>query len=433
MTEKLEMKHKIPKSIGTVLKVVRELLSIFIWLGMFSEIFIADIGDYLVSSYPQLKFAFDYSLLLLLASIAVFWLCLGNKLFSRTFGYILFYPFILLLWKIPKLLFKNWAVVIAFSPAIYHSLKAFKPNFIIAVAVIISAFLICLAPLDYYIVPVCMGLITLYLTRHFIHRFKSAYSSSSIFTVIRDEVENVWEYHKDSIAKKNPGGDPSSEEYRKKLGESLLYTYMLTTCMHFSIGKLQEVIKSRKMDLYFLSSLIWTFVLSAIIFGLFYYGLFRIDNANFLKAENAGVLEFIGFSFSTLMTSSISTVVAASGVAQIATYVQLFVSLLLIVLLVFIILTSIREKYKEDLQALVLELKSSSEKSKQYIESNYELTAEALEHLLIQQNEDIMKLMLGVRYGKDEAVTIIDRFKTVEHPQKPENEEDASLLDGKAL
>ena len=435
MTAKLENKNKISKTIRIVLRVIRELLAMLVWLGMFSEIFIADIGDFLVSNYPQLKFAFDYSFLLLLTSIAIFWLCLGNKLFLRTFGYILFYPFILILWKIPKVLFKNWAVVIAFSPAIYHSLIAFKPNFIIAVALIISAFLICLAPLGYYIVPICMMLITLYLTRHFIHKFKSAYSSSSIFTVLRGGVQEVWEYHKKSIAKKNPGGDPDSEEYKKKLGESLLHTYMLTTCMHFAIAKLQEVIKSRKMDLYFLSSLIWTFVLSAIVFGVFYYGLFRIDNSNFLNVDNVGVLDFLGFSFSTLMTSSISTIVATSGIAQVTTYVQLFVSLLLIVLLVFIILTSIREKYKEDLQELVGELKSSSEKSKHYIELNYELTAEALEHLLIKQNEGIMKLMLGVRYGKDEAVIIIEQFKAIKLSEESDTEElmEGSIIDGKAL
>lgn len=186
---------------------------------------------------------------------------------------------------------------------------------------------------------------------------------------------------------------------------------MLTTCFHFAIEKLQEVIESRKLDLYFLSSLLWTFALSTVSFGVLYYGLNRIDGKHFAGAESAGILDFVGFSFTILMTSGISSITPLSGEAQFLTYTQLFVSLLLIVLLVFIILTSIREKYKKDLDDLVNELGNANEQSRQYIEQNYELTLEAMEKLLVRKNEQMMKLLLGVRYGKSKAEHIIEKVK----------------------
>lgn len=365
MNEKKE--SRVSKGFYNILKLFRELVSIFVWICVISEVFIVDIGVSLVSKYPYFQFVFDYNVLLLLASVAITWLIFGYKLLVNTFGYVVFYPFILLLWKIPKVLFKNWAVVIAFSPAIYQSLKTFKRSFIVFVMIIICVFLVCLAPLDYYLVHMSMGVVTIYLVSHFISRLKSAYSSPSIFTVLKDVVRKIWEYQKDLIIKENPSEYTDAEEYKRKFGESLLQTYMLSTCMHFSTVKLQEVIDSRKMDLYFFSSLIWTFFISVISFGVFYYGLFRIDKNNFINVDNASLIDFVGFSFNTLMTSSISTIVAASGIAKTVTFVQLFTSVLLIILLVFIILTSIRERYKEDLNSLILEIRESSDKSKEYI------------------------------------------------------------------
>ena len=125
----------------------------------------------------------------------------------------------------------------------------------------------------------------------------------------------------------------------------------------------------------------------------------------------AGFWDFVGFSFSTLMTSSISTISPATGIAQVLTYTQLFVSLLLIVLLVFIILTSIREKYKKDLDDLLIGLEGAHDKSRDYVEANFELTADALESVLIEKNEQIMKLLLGFKYGKPAAESMLKQHK----------------------
>ncbi|WP_198781188.1 hypothetical protein [Shewanella putrefaciens] len=422
MNEEIKSGSRVSKSFFTVLKTLREMVSIFTWLCIFSEVFIFDIGVALVSKYPIFQFVFDYNVLLLLGSVAVTWLAFGSKILLKTFGYIAFYPFILSLWTMPRFLFKNWAVVIAFSPAIYQSLKTFKRSFIVFVVIIICVFLVCLAPLDYYVVHISMVAVAIYLVSHFISRLRSAYSSPSIFTILKDAVREIWEYQKDSIIKEKPSENTDSEDYKRKFGESLLHTYMLSTCMHFSIVKLQEVMDSRKMDLYFFSSLIWTFFVSVISFGVFYYGLFRIDKTNFVNVDNASLIDFIGFSFNTLMTSSISTIVAASGIARSVTFVQLFTSVLLIILLVFIILTSVRERCKEYLNNLISELRESSDKSKSYIELNYELTAEAIEHLLFKHNEAVMKLLLGVRYGKVDAERIIEQFKNLEKKIETEDE-----------
>ncbi|EKZ9226914.1 hypothetical protein ACWOKN_004127 [Vibrio vulnificus] len=413
------------KCFDSVFKTLREFLAISLWFSIFAEVFVTDIGDALVASYPQTQFLFDYFLLILLSVMAISWLALGNKRFLQTFGYIVSYPFVVIIWKLPKLFFTNWAVAIAFLPAIHQFVSAFKANFVIGVLVIIAATLVCQAPSDSPVVLAGMAIVGFHLFTHFYKKFRSAYSSETIFTVLRGNTSKVIDEFENYLEKDKPVGDPESDEYKKKLGNSLLQTYILTTFLHLSILRIKEVINSRKMDLYFLSSLIWTFMLSAFSFGVVYFGLYRVDASNFTNVSDAGFWGFIGFSFTTLMTSSISTIVPATGVAQFLTYVQLFVSLLLIVLLVFIILTSIREKYKKDLDDLLIELEDAQDKSRKYVEANFELTADALESVLIEKNEQIMQLLLGVKYGKPKAESMLKEHKKSEAVS--DNIEDAEV------
>ncbi|MEK6788644.1 MAG: hypothetical protein AABY68_06805 [Pseudomonadota bacterium] len=404
----------INKFFDSAFKAARECIAIGLWASVFAEVFVTDIGEIVIDYYPRAQFIFDYALLVILSIMAASWLALGNRIFLKTFGYIFSYPFVVIIWKLPRLFFKNWAVAIAFLPAIHQFISTFKANFIVGVGVFIAATLVCMAPNDNQIIPISMIVVGLHLVNHFYKKLKSAYSSVTIFTVLSGSMSKAIDKFELHLENDKPEGDQSSDEYKRKLGNSLLQIYIFTTLLHFSIIRIREVISSRTMDLYFLSSLIWTFMLSAFSFGVIYFGLHRINDGNFINANDAGFWDFIGYSFSTLMTSSISTIAPATSLAQILTYVQLFVSLLLIILLVFIILTSIREKYKKDLDDLLIGLEDAHDKSRRYVEANFELTADALESVLIEKNEQIMEFLLGVKYGKPKAESMLKEHKKSE-------------------
>jgi hypothetical protein len=174
------------------------------------------------------------------------------------------------------------------------------------------------------------------------------------------------------------------------------------------------VIESRKLDLYFVGSLLFTFLLTALVFAVEYLGLERLAPGSFAGVVGPGFLDFIGFSFSTLMTAEVSQLRAYSGVAQVLTYFQLFASLLIIVLLVFIILTSIRERYRDDLNDAVEELGAAEATAAALIEANYELTIEAVEAWLLEHNPLIVRWLLRLRYGEERAKEIPGYSESVE-------------------
>lgn len=116
-----------------------------------------------------------------------------------------------------------------------------------------------------------------------------------------------------------------------------------------------------------------------------------------------------------------------TGLAQIACYGQLFGSLLIIVLLVFLILTSLRERYREDLDAVVRELGAASQRTCDLIESNYDLTIAAAEALLVESNREVAKGLLMLRYGLPRAIEMLESLP----PSNP-NAESSPATDGVA-
>lgn len=397
--EKVQKKLILPAPI----RWVREIIALTIWCVAFAELFVFDIGSYLSARVPGLESALQFRFLILLGTISILWFVLGNRHFMLFVGYIVAYPFVVVCWIIPRFLFHNWAVVIAFSPAVHSVVTTFRASFILFSAALISTFAICLASNSAPVVA-GMGFLAVYLVVHFVRRFRVAFSPSTVFADVSLIIRQVWSYTKETTMAKRPEGlDQGSPEYKQKFGQNLLVMYMVSTGLYFLGERLREVIDSRKLDLYFLGSLLYTFALTAIVFSLEYLGLERVLPGSFVGQSEPGLLQFLGFSFSTLMTSDISPLKPASGLAQTGAYVQLFGSLLIIVLLVFVVLTSIRERYKQDLDGVVGELREASGNIGGFLEANYELTVVGAEAWLLEFNPVVTKWFLKLRYGEQRA------------------------------
>ena len=266
-----------------------------------------------------------------------------------------------------------------------------------------------------------MGFLGAYLVVHYARRLRIAFSPSTVFADVGQIVRKTWDKLCTSKMVTPPTDlDRDSPEYKQKFAMNLLTVYMVATVLHFLGERLKEVVKSRKLDLYLTGSLLYTFLLTAMCLLLSILDWERLVPGNFSGLSDSTVLDFLGFSFSTLMTSDISPVKATSGVAQSLAYLQLFGSLLIIVLLVFVILTSIRERYRQDLDGVVDELAAASMRAGNLLEANYEVTIAAAEALLLRTQPAATKWMLQLRYGATRATEMYASSKAITEEDKPE-------------
>jgi hypothetical protein len=97
---------------------VREFVAASFWLFLFIKAFVYDLDLFIIRGFPVLEPLYPYKFFFFLGLLSVAWVVLRTKRFLKTIGYVLVYPLVLLLWRIPKLLFKNWALLVIFAPAI---------------------------------------------------------------------------------------------------------------------------------------------------------------------------------------------------------------------------------------------------------------------------------------------------------------------------
>lgn len=384
---------------------LREILAISAWALVITHLLGVDLKFLNLSLSPMLESVLRYRLLVGLGCMAVFWVLLGNRIFIFFFGYILAYPFVLVLWTLPKFAFRNWAVAIAFSPAIYSTLANFRSSFVLFTTALIASFIVCLNS-EPILLVLGMVLTGCYLIVHYFRRFRVAFSPSTAFADVGGVVRKVGEVLGKCTWATRPEGDSESELYHQEFSQRLTQIYMITGCLYFLAARFKEVVESRKLDLYFIGSLVYTFALTTVVFGVEYFGLERLYPGSFSGIDSPGLIEFIGFSFSTIMTSDISPLKPSSGLAQLFSYFQLFGSLLIVVLLVFIVLTSIRERYRQDLDSVVEELGVAADRGAILIEKNYELPIAAAEAFLLEHNAQVARWLLRLRYGENQAKEI---------------------------
>ena len=85
---------------------VREGFAILCWLYVLLKLFVLDIDAILVEFlFPTQTWVLRYRFILITLGLALFWLIRGTRRFSKNLLYILFYPFVVVFWRIPKFVY----------------------------------------------------------------------------------------------------------------------------------------------------------------------------------------------------------------------------------------------------------------------------------------------------------------------------------------
>ena len=332
---------------------LREIVALAIWLLIITKLFVYDVDLLLVQRFGWLQRFYPYKFFFIIAVVAVVWLILGGKYARKIILFIAAYP-IILLWRLTVIAFKNWATLLLFAPALESMVRTFKWRFILSSFAILAALGIALL-IRPVALMICMGVVGVYLISHYTFRLRGAYRQESIFASVAPTIGLLWEStiktFKDAEAKV-PSNEESSEAKKQRVNNlktlysaSLLYTYVA--------GKLRQSVASRRTDLYFLVALVYTFILTVIAFGFEYWALFKINPSSFQVSRGVSGWAFFLFSFNAMLHTSFATIVPSAGVALLFANLELVAGIVIGLFLVFILLTSQRERYRQDLSTVI--------------------------------------------------------------------------------
>jgi hypothetical protein len=325
-----------------------------------------DLDVYIVENYaPFLRPILDYKLFVIIGLIVIFWIIIGKKNFPGFFVYIICYPLILMLWKIPRLMIRNWEAVIILAPALFGLFSAFRIYFMCyALAFIAIACILSTNPIETYasqsinLLILSMGLLLILFLVHLWDSLQKAYNSS-VFLKISQAITAFKEKLEDTAFITNLLLN-NIKENEKSVGTSQnsgpLTVYMFNFGVEFLNNKIRNVIKSQKMDLYLILSWALTFSLNFFVFSFEYLALYKINPKSFSMPFEPNYLSFLGFSFGKVTPGSASQIVPIDSYSNFLCYTEIACSVVIYFILVFTVFTVTRQRYSADIETVINEL-----------------------------------------------------------------------------
>jgi hypothetical protein len=371
-----------------------EIIACIFWIFIATKPFLDLDLLILTNFFPSQESISEYRFFLYLIIAIIFLILYGRTFFKPIIIYIVFYPLVIIFWKIPKLLYKNWGLFFTLLPAIYSLFISLRTTLLSYFASIFCAFLI-LKDIN----PISTGISAIFLICFIIWRYyiniQRAYDSKNVFVIVANTIREFrskgLEIFSNDISdsKKNDEIKDPVEIRKTRLTNSYVINYVIKS---FS-DKLHEITDNGKMDLFFISSLIWLVVLTVIIYGFSFLGIEKALPGSFNGYIHNSVWEYMGYSFSTLMTADISPIRPISSLAQIISYVELFSAIMLLIILVFVILTATRERYNKDARLVISELNECNAQLGRIIYDHLGISVDQLETEVIRLNIEVVNAL----------------------------------------
>lgn len=375
----VESNSKPNKKDSPSLVIFREILGGLFWIFLFTKIFIYDIDLFVVGQInPSWLFIFDYKFFILIGLVCFIWVSIGTNNFSKLISVILFFPFIFIFWRIPKIFWKSksWIGVFASFGILFSFFSSAKINFTTFVFVALSTLLIFTNNNDVLLI-VSMAIMFAYLLYHFAKRLKYAFKPSHIFTVQSEAINIIWDGVKSKfkVAEeiRDTGLVNMTPSQRDGFCNNLQFVIIINRILYFITFKLKRFQKSNLNVIYYFASIFYTMIITVMVFALQNIALFKIDPSSFNTTPKNNFLFFVYYSFNTLFTNSINDFYPISDYARFLSSFETFSAFILLAIIFFLFTTIVRDRHNEEITTAITSMKKKGEELELVISEDYKM------------------------------------------------------------
>jgi hypothetical protein len=375
--------------------VVREFIAVVFWGYILLKLAVFDIDVYVLDHFaPNLRWVLDLKVFFLMAMLGVL---LRGSAFYASFAYIALYPFIVLLWKVPKFALRRWSLAIAFTPAIYRLAATVRTTFSIYALGTCSTLLIVYGSRPELLLPAIFGL-SLFLVFHLYRSLRKAYGNGA-FAAMASGVRKLRENVQEGAFDGRPMQGVSVPEGSLNPDPSVLY--WLRQLADVVDLRVRKAARSRKYDVCLMIGWLYTVLVTISVFALEYFALDKLDPLSFKFAQGANFWAFLGFSMGVLTPAKASAIMPASRTATLFYYSEAGCSLLVLIVLVFTVLTAARETFRDDVDAFGAELKFIAEAIDTRVTQVFSMNIPEVEIVLIPKHLVSINLLRKARWLPD--------------------------------
>jgi hypothetical protein len=367
-----------------------DVVAALLWVFAFIKIFVFDLDRAFLNAVG-LGYLLDYRaffyLLLLVVTVVVFraWVFL-------ILPYILFFPLIVLLWKIPAFFIRRRSFLLALAAVqgAVNLFSGFRYN-IIAKGCAAFSILFILVSHNTLILAISAIYLGLLIVLSYARLFRSTFSPSAFLETQRNAISNLLKSDRidalTTIDEEYLESSLEAYDYGKanQLAVKMSYGVIVDRFLYIWAYQLDRYRREVSPALMFNGlSFVWLFFGTILSLSFINYAIYGIDSQQFsVEAGGANLLRFVLYSFANLVLQEAGGVHAIGSAAQALQLVAAILGIIVIAGFVLnVIFTYRHERSESELQDLISTLRSRAHELELRFREQYSVTVnEAHQHL----------------------------------------------------
>ena len=389
---------------------VRNGLGVLVWLYIFLTLFVFDVDR---QTFQRIDHKSEHllvykllAILLVLAVVAFLW-----KKLLATFLYVVFFPLIVLFWKLPLYIYhrRSAALPLAIINALASLFDGFKWNLICTVAWLVSAAVILVSHN-----PVALILFTIVLFAAFIRSYartiRHSFRTSRFVDVQTKLVNSLSENNVPSNflqvdeSFKSDEVQVLTESQVTKFVNDLTTGIFVNRLMYYWAYQLDQYRQGPLPYIFMFLSYLWLLLSTLISLSFVNIAILHGNPSSFSYSSPPSIITMIHYTFASLALGGIFQVTSQSSLAQSIQIVAGIAGPILLLALVLTVLLALRlTRQNSDLENTVSRIRRQGDQMSATLQANYEVSVEvALRKLQALGAGALMPLIRFISEGMPE-------------------------------
>lgn len=360
-------------------RIVREIIAVLFWLYVVVKLFAFDIDVYLMKRLqPDYVWLLNLKFFILIGILALVWLVTKSKSVLAWTSYVVFYPVIIVFWRIPFFVFKqkSWILAFAFINAMTSFVRSLKYSFIASAFFLISVVVIFRSSTD-ALLWISTVIIFVILLMAYIHRLVAIFKPSEIFKIHIKVISEIRKrgrflFQIDEGIKNLPI-EHLDQSQMDKWTASLQMSVLFNRVCLITSKKLGEYQKSKFNAISYVMAILLLLILTVFSFATINYGLFKVDASFFSFSQVPNYFTFIHYSFKSSFFNSIPEITPITPVVQTVSMIEFFLAFSLIGIFVSMLKSVRSEKYSEELSGFIAGVEGQGDQMEKFIKDEYKI------------------------------------------------------------
>ncbi len=387
-------------------------LGVVFWFYVITKLFVIDLDVLAVSALgPSFEWILWFKSVLFLILLVVSGLFLWGWFTLFTVMYVLFFPLILVFWKIPSYIYKkrSWLLLMSFINTVGLGIKNLRYNIESK-----SIFIICAVLILFTNIPLVLGAAAAILL--FILIWASVRTVSLVFKtdwflqvhekIILKFVDSSFVSSLTTVKDELKYGQLKvlNTEQVNSITSSIYFSMLVNKSLYFWAYQLKQYRQSGMMIIFNSLSFLSLFICTVLVFWLINTSVYKIDPTQFNTGSSVSLLAMFVYSMSTLFLNDAAGISPVGNIALVVRILAAFFgTIFLLTILANFLMANRHSRNNESLDNIVKVLKERAKKEDDVFRNEFSLTVDEAQEKLEQLGKGLHAFvkLLGSAIPKD--------------------------------